>query len=183
MFSTLRSTARPTPPTSPRIGRYRAAAAIGAAAGLVLDGRAGRHGRTGFGHEARDRLVGASSFSGTVNFSNRTVTLQGRLHAVGCRYVGGVAYAGTAGLDSDTTPWICNTDTTVTLSMLANQPGGADNADVILKATDGQARKNVHRVAGFPQVAQSSGSRERPGPGVRCRAPAVERISSRRRPP
>jgi hypothetical protein len=145
MFSALRSTARPTPPTSPRIGRYRVAAAIVAAAGLVLTGAPAATAAPASVTKPVTVWYGASSFSGTVNFSNRTVTLQGRLHAVGCRYVGGVAYAGTTGLDSDTTPWICNTDTTVTLSMLANQPGGADNADVILKATDGQARTNVHK--------------------------------------
>lgn len=146
MFSTPRSTAHPAPPTSPRIGRCRAALAIGAAtAGLVLTG-------VPVATAAPDSVTkpvtvwyGASSFSGTVNFSARTVTLQGTLHAVGCRYVGGVAYAGSKGLGSNSSPWICDTDATVTVPVPANQPGGADNADVILKATDGEARKNVHK--------------------------------------
>ncbi|MEU8633612.1 hypothetical protein AB0C38_15690 [Amycolatopsis sp. NPDC048633] len=145
MFSTLRSFAHRTPPTSHRIGRCRAAAAIGAAAGLVLTGAPVATAAPASVTKPVTVWYGASSFSGTVNFSNRTVTLQGRLHAVGCRYVGGVAYAGSTGLGSNTTPWICNTDTTVTLPVPANQPGGADNADVILKATDGQGLKNVHK--------------------------------------
>ena len=145
MFSTLRSTAHPTPPTSHRIGRRRAAAAIGAAAGLVLTGAPVATAAPASVTKPVTVWYGASSFSGTVNFSNRTVTVQGRLHAVGCRYVGLSPTQGSAGLGSTTSPWICNTDTTVTLSVLANQPGGADNADVILKATDGQGVKNVHK--------------------------------------
>jgi hypothetical protein len=129
-FSTLRSTAHSTPPTKPRTGRYRTAAVIGAAsAGLVLTGAPIATAAPASVTKPVTVWYGASSFSGTVNFSDRTVTIQGRLHAVGCRYVGGVPY----------------TDATVTVPVLANQPGGADNADVILQASDGQARKNVHK--------------------------------------
>lgn len=146
MFSALRSTARSTPPTRPRTGRYRTAAAIGAAsAGLVLTGAPVATAAPASVTKPVTVWYGASSFSGTVNFSDRTVTIQGRLHAVGCRYVGGVAYAGSNGLGSNASPWICDTDATVTVPVPANQPGGADNADVILKASDGQARKNVHK--------------------------------------
>lgn len=82
---------------------------------------------------------GASYATGTATFSNRWVTLDGTLHAVGCgRAVYGFAYAGInpVGDGASSTPR-CDGNWPFHVPVPADVAGGADSVFITLVAPDG----------------------------------------------
>jgi len=81
---------------------------------------------------------GASYAIGTATFTNRWVTLDGTLHAVGCgRAVYGYAYAGLNPLGEASSTPRCDGNWSFHVPVPANVAGGASTVDVVLKAPDG----------------------------------------------
>jgi hypothetical protein len=131
---------RSAPTTASRTRRRRAAVVAGVAAvGLVL---ASAPAATAASESVvRDFYVdyGASYASGTATFTNRSVILEGTLHAVGCgRAVYGDAYAGTDNyLGSASSTPRCDGNWSLDVPVPANAAGGADRVLITLVAPDG----------------------------------------------
>ncbi|RSM78100.1 hypothetical protein DL991_18630 [Amycolatopsis sp. WAC 01375] len=144
MFSILSSTPRPAPTTASRTRRRRrrtAAAAGVAAVGLVFASAPAATAAPA--SVVRDFYVdyGASYASGTATFTNRSVILDGTLHAVGCgRVIYGDAYAGPNDSDylgsGSSTPR-CDGNWPFHVPVPADKPGGADRVLITLAAPDG----------------------------------------------
>lgn len=131
-----------------RRGKGRAAVAMfAAAAGLVLAGPPAAAAVPAA--NAPVDLVdpgSGSSFHGTAAFSNRSVTVAGTFHAVGCRRFYAASHAGSAQLDIRSTSTHCNTTTQETLPLTANVVGGANFVRVALTDASGVGvGKDVYR--------------------------------------
>ncbi|KFU77242.1 hypothetical protein SAMN04489729_0593 [Amycolatopsis lurida] len=91
---------------------------------------------------------GASVFHGTVTFSNRTVTIDGTLHAVGCRFIWGDSYAKSNYLGSGSSKQHCNKNHPIHVPVPADVAGGATLLKVFLDAPgagQGHTEKWVYR--------------------------------------
>jgi hypothetical protein len=86
---------------------------------------------------------GASYVIGEATFTNRSVILDGTLHAVGCgRVVLGNSYAGpdlSDHLGSGSSTPRCSGDWSIHVPVPADKPGGADRVLITLVAPDGSA--------------------------------------------
>lgn len=126
--------------TTGRYGKGRAAVAMfAAAAGLVLAGAPAATAAPAA--IAPVDLVdpgSGSSFHGTAAFSNRSVTVAGTFHAVGCRRFYAASHAGSTQLDIRSTSLHCNATTQETLPLTANVPGGANFVRVALADANGK---------------------------------------------
>ncbi|WP_410592000.1 hypothetical protein [Amycolatopsis sp. lyj-23] len=140
MLTTLKSTSRPVPASARRTRRRTVAAAGVAAAGLVLaTAPAATAAQVSV---VRNFYVpyGASYATGTATFTNRWVTLDGTLHAVGCgRTVYGDSYAAgnpIPGGSASSTPR-CDGNWPIHIPVPADVVGGADSVAVSLIVPDG----------------------------------------------
>ncbi len=135
-------------PTTARRTRRRTVAAGAAAVGLVLvtapAATAGQVSVVRNFHVA----YGASYATGTATFTNRWVTLDGTLHAVGCgRVVYGDSYAAGKGIDggsASSTPR-CDGNWPIHVPVPADVVGGADSVLITLAAPDGTAARWAYR--------------------------------------
>ncbi len=141
MFTMLKSASHFAPTTAHRTRRRRTTAAAGVAAvALVLTTAPAATAAPA--SVARDFHVsyGASYADGTATFTNRTVILQGTLHAVGCgRAIYGYSYAGgnpISGGAASSTPR-CDGNWSFDVPVPANVAGGADSVLIELVAPDG----------------------------------------------
>jgi hypothetical protein len=143
----LKSTSHTAPTTVRSARRRRATAAVGVAAvGLVL--AAAPVATAAPASVVRDFTLpyGASHATGTATFTNRSVILDGTLHAVGCgRTVYGYAYAGNYPLGSASSTPRCDGDWAFHVPVPADVAGGADSVDVELLAPDGDNIVTVYR--------------------------------------
>ncbi len=131
-----------------RRGKSRAAAAMFAAvAGLVLAGAPAATAAPA--STAPIDLVdpgSGSSFHGTAAFSNRSVTVTGTFHAVGCRRFYAASHAGGKQLNIRSTSLHCNTKSQETLPLTANVIGGANFVRVALTDASGVGvGKDIYR--------------------------------------
>ncbi|MFJ8916322.1 hypothetical protein [Amycolatopsis sp. NPDC102389] len=118
--------------------QYSAAAAGMAAAGLVLAGAPAATAAPASVVRSFYVEYGASYASGTATFTNRTVLLEGTLHAVGCgRSVYGYSYAGPNYLGTASSTPRCDGNWPIDIPVPANKPGGADRVLIQLDAPDG----------------------------------------------
>jgi hypothetical protein len=138
-----KSTSHPAPTTARRL---TAAAAGVAAVGIVLAAAPAatatqvsvvRHFHVPYGNSYAD---------GDATFSNRWVTLDGTLHAVGCgRTVYGDSYAAGKYLDSASSTPRCDGNWPFHIPVPADVVGGADSVKITLAAPDGAASKWAYR--------------------------------------
>ncbi len=149
MVSMLRSTPHPEPAAGRRTGRLRGAAAASAAAVMLI--LAGAPAATAAPESVTKELhleYGASVLHGTVTFSNRTVTIDGTLHAVGCRFVWGDSYAKTNYLGSGSSKHHCDKNHPIHVPVPADVAGGATLVKVFLDAPgagQGHTEKWIYR--------------------------------------
>ncbi|MGW4394681.1 hypothetical protein ACWEHA_05270 [Amycolatopsis nivea] len=131
-----------------RRGKGRAAVAMFAAvAGLVLAGAPAATAAPA--STAPIDLVdpgSGSSFHGTAAFSNRSVTVAGTFHAVGCRRFYAAPHAGSKQLDIKSTSLHCNSTTQENMPLAANVVGGANFVRVALTDANGVGvGKDIYR--------------------------------------
>jgi hypothetical protein len=143
----LKSAPHSAPTTARRTRCRRTAAAAGVAAvGLVLatapaaaaaPSSVVRHFHVPYGNSYAD---------GDATFTNRWVTLDGTLHAVGCgRTVYGDSYAAGNYLDSASSTPRCDGNWQFHIPVPANVVGGADSVLITLAAPDGSAARWAYR--------------------------------------
>ncbi|MDX3193934.1 hypothetical protein PV458_36525 [Streptomyces sp. MN03-5084-2B] len=130
-----------------RIRRRRAAAAAGVAAvGLVLATAPAATAAPASVVRHFHVPYGASYIDGDATFTDRSVILDGTLHAVGCgRYVKGQSRARDIILDEATSTPRCDGNWSFHVPVPANVAGGADEIVIYLKAPDGFESYSYYR--------------------------------------
>lgn len=127
------------PTAKNRVKKISAAiAAVAAASGLVLAGApAATAAPAEYPTSSFSVGSGASYFSGTITWYNRSVGVAGTFKAVGCRRVYASAWAGGSELDERSSSTHCNSTTFETIPLAANVPGGAAWVDIIMTDQNG----------------------------------------------
>jgi hypothetical protein len=93
--------------------------------------------------EADDIKYGASYMTGTIAFYNRSVSVTGPAHFVGCRTIYAIAYdiqegGGLKRIDIGSSSPQCDRDHFINIPLSADTPGGADM--VMLEMRDGDGK-------------------------------------------
>lgn len=118
-------------------------AAFAAAATATLAGAPAASADVSRTIEARDIKVGASYMTGTITFYNRSVSVKGPAHLVGCRTIYATAYdiqegGGLKRIDIGSSSPQCDKDHLINIPLDADTPGGADM--VMLEMRDGDGK-------------------------------------------
>ena len=80
---------------------------------------------------------GASYYTGTASWSNRSVAIDGSFKATGCRRVYARAFAGSTSLDFKSTSTWCDRSGPADFALVANVVGGSDNIWVYMTDENG----------------------------------------------
>ncbi|MEU4519894.1 hypothetical protein AB0F52_14380 [Amycolatopsis sp. NPDC024027] len=142
MFTMLKSVSRSAPATARRTAAAAGVAAVGlvlatAPAATAAPTSVARHFHVPYGNSYAD---------GYATFTNRWVTLDGTLHAVGCgRVVYGDSYAAGKYLDSASSTPRCDGNWPIHIPVPADVVGGADSVLITLAAPDGTAARWAYR--------------------------------------
>ncbi|SHM90699.1 hypothetical protein [Actinacidiphila paucisporea] len=84
---------------------------------------------------------GASYYTGTATWSNRSVAIDGSFKATGCRRVYARAFAGSTSLDFRSTSTWCDTSGPADFTLVADVVGGSDNIWVYMTDENGKYLK------------------------------------------
>ncbi|MFD5017145.1 hypothetical protein [Streptomyces chartreusis] len=125
------------------------AAALTAVAGLTL---AGAPGAAAADRASFNLTVGATYFKGTIEFYNRSVTVNGVLRGLstGCRRGAAWAFASSGStLDNRSTTAVCNGAVSKTIPLTADVPGGAAEVEVDLLEGNGYRIASCRVQRGF----------------------------------